>query len=218
MEQNQQQQPPVFNQPQQQMPPQMPQYQPRVTARPQMGFLEAVKTCLKKYADFKGRARRSEFWWFVLFLLIVYVAGSFVAGLIATGLASVTGMDASRIAIVLTGLLMLAFLIPFLAVLTRRLHDTGRGGWWVALFAVIGLLYGGSYSYLMWPLLDKMGTTNPYELASLITDAMMSSPVLATVLSFSGMASLIMVIIFLVFTVLDSKWGVNKYGPSPKYQ
>lgn len=208
----------MFNQPQQQMPPQMPQYQPRVTARPQMGFLEAVKTCLKKYADFKGRARRSEFWWFVLFLLIVYVAGSFVAGLIATGLASVTGMDASRIAIVLTGLLMLAFLIPFLAVLTRRLHDTGRGGWWVALFAVIGLLYGGSYSYLMWPLLDKMGTTNPYELASLITDAMMSSPVLATVLSFSGMASLIMVIIFLVFTVLDSKWGVNKYGPSPKYQ
>ena len=218
MEQNQQQQPPVFNQPQQQMPPQMPQYQPRVTARPQMGFLEAVKTCLKKYADFKGRARRSEFWWFVLFLLIVYVAGSFVAGLIATGLASVTGMDASRIAIVLTGLLMLAFLIPFLAVLTRRLHDTGRGGWWVALFAVIGLLYGGSYSYLMWPLLDKMGTTNPYELASLITDAMMSSPALATVLSFSGMASLILAIIFLVFTVLDSKWGVNKYGPSPKYQ
>ena len=218
MEQNQQQQPPVFNQPQQQMPPQMPQYQPSVTARPQMGFLEAVKTCLKKYADFKGRARRSEFWWFVLFLLIVYVAGSFVAGLIATGLASVTGLDASRIAIVLTGLLMLAFLIPFLAVLTRRLHDTGRGGWWVALFAVIGLLYGGSYSYLMWPLLDKMGTTNPYELASLITDAMMSSPVLATVLSFSGMASLILAIIFLVFTVLDSKWGVNKYGPSPKYQ
>ena len=208
----------MFNQPQQQMPPQMPQYQPRVTARPQMGFLEAVKTCLKKYADFKGRARRSEFWWFVLFLLIVYVAGSFVAGFIATGLASVTGMDASRIAIVLTGLLMLAFLIPFLAVLTRRLHDTGRGGWWVALFAVIGLLYGGGYSYLMWPLLDKMGTTNPYELASLITDAMMSSPVLATVLSFSGMASLILAIIFLVFTVLDSKWGVNKYGPSPKYQ
>ena len=64
MEQNNQQPlPPVFNQPQQQqMPSQMPQYQPRVTARPMMGFWEAVKTCFKKYVNCKGRARRSEAW------------------------------------------------------------------------------------------------------------------------------------------------------------
>ena len=227
MEQNQQPQPPVFHQPQQQMPQQQmsqqmpqqaPQYQPRVTARPMMGFIEAIKTCLGKYADFKGRARRSEFWWFVLFLMIVYIAGSFVAGLLASAVAGVTGMDASLLAIVLMTVIMLAFLIPFLAVLTRRLHDTGRGGWWVALFAVIGLLYSGSYSYIMWPILDQMGTTDPFELASLITEAMMSSPMLGTVMSFSGMIFLVLAIILFVFTLLDSKWGVNKYGPSPKYQ
>ena len=80
MEQNQQTQPPVFNQPQQ---PVQPQYQPRVTVRPMMGMLEAIKTCFKKYCNFKGRARRSEFWWFVLLCAIIYILGSFAAGFLA---------------------------------------------------------------------------------------------------------------------------------------
>ena len=218
MEQNQQPQPPVFNQPQRQMPPQMPQYQPRVTTRPMMGFLEAVKTCLKKYADFKGRARRSEFWWFVLFLILVYIAGSFVMSLLASLIAEPLGMDASKLAITLVSLLMLAFALPFFAVLTRRLHDSGRGGWWVALYLVALITYGVCYHYLMWPMLDKMSTTDPFELASQMTEAMMSSPTMATMMSVTGILVFILFIILLVFSLLDSKWGVNKYGPSPKYQ
>lgn len=218
MEQNKQPQPPVFNQPQQQMPPQVPQYQPRVTARPMMGFLEAVKTCFKKFADFKGRARRSEFWWFVLFLVIVYLLGSFVLGLVASWIAEPLGMDPSKLAIILVSLLMLVFAIPFFAVLTRRLHDSGRGGWWAALLFILGLVYGVCYYYIMWPMLDKMGTTDPFELVSQITESMMASPTMATVMSFSGMALFVLAIVLLVFSLLDSKWGENKYGPSPKYQ
>ena len=68
MEQNQQSQPPVFN-PQGQAQQPAPQYQPRVTASPMMDPVTAVKTCFKKYFDFKGRARRSEFWWLPLPIL-----------------------------------------------------------------------------------------------------------------------------------------------------
>ena len=182
-----------------------------------MGFVEAVKKCLSKYCNFKGRARRSEFWWFMLFLLIVYLAGSYLMGLLASLVPESFGMDASRLAIILVTMLMLAFMIPVFAVLTRRLHDTGRGGWWVLVLSVVGLIYGISYFYIMWPLLDKM-STDPYELASEMTGIMLESPTLATAFSFSGIVLFILVIILFVFTLLDSKWGENKYGPSPKYQ
>ena len=77
MEQNQQS--PVFDQqPDQQ--PSAPQYEPYV---PIMGFGQAVKTCFKKYFDFKGRARRSEYWWFNLFNCIVTFIWSLIASFIS---------------------------------------------------------------------------------------------------------------------------------------
>lgn len=66
--------------------------------------------------------------------------------------------------------------------------------------------------------MDQMTSLDPYELASQLTGTMMESPTLGTMMSFGGMALFVMVIILLIFTVLDSKWGMNKYGPSPKYQ
>lgn len=214
MEQNQNPQPPVFNQPQ--APEPSPQYQPYVTARPTMGFVEAVKTCLKKYFDFKGRARRSEFWWFVLFFLLVYFVGSMVMAFIAEMLAEALDMDVAKVAIVLVTLLALAFFFPFIAVLTRRLHDTGRGGWWVALAVLCSITYSACYYAIMWPVLSQMGT-NPYELMKSMTDAVMESPVLATVMTGAGMLSMLLFLVLLIFTLLDSKWETNKYGPSPKY-
>jgi uncharacterized membrane protein YhaH (DUF805 family) len=126
--QNQQPQPPVFNPQQQQVPPQMPQYQPRVTARPMMGFIEAVKTCLKKYCDFKGRARRSEYWWFVLANFCASIVLSFLGNLINFPW--------------LTTILSLALLIPSLGLTARRLHDIGKSGHllWLTLICGIGYL------------------------------------------------------------------------------
>lgn len=77
-----------------------------------MGFLEAVKACFGKYATFEGRARRSEYWWFALL--------SFVLGLIP----------------VINWIAGLALLLPSIAVGVRRLHDTGRCGWWILLALV----------------------------------------------------------------------------------
>ena len=82
---------------------------------------------LKKYAVFEGRARRKEYWMFVLFNVIIGFVLGFVEGLI--GLPKV-----------LSGLYSLAVLVPGIAVTIRRLHDIGKVGWFalVALIPVIG--------------------------------------------------------------------------------
>ena len=73
--------------------------------------------CWKKFADFSGRARRTEYWMFVLFNCLAGLALMIVDGILATGGG-------------LYGLYSLAVLIPSLAVTARRLHDTDRSGWW----------------------------------------------------------------------------------------
>ena len=80
--------------------------------------------CLtKKYACFSGRARRQEYWLFALFNIIAGI----IIGVIAGVLVSVTKVTAFAF---LGTIYNLAVLIPGLAVLFRRLHDTGRSGWW----------------------------------------------------------------------------------------
>ena len=89
---------------------------------------------LKKYATFSGRARRKEYWFFVLF----YVLISIVAAVIDV----MTGSFDSTMGMGMLGLLVaLALLIPSLAVAVRRLHDTDRSGWWV-LLCLIPLIGG----------------------------------------------------------------------------
>lgn len=99
-----------------------------------MSFTEAVKTCFSKYVDFTGRAPRSEFWWWVLFVIIVSVVLSIIDF-------SVLGAGESGIS-VLSSLWSLATLLPGLAVSVRRLHDTDRSGWWIliAFIPIIGFL------------------------------------------------------------------------------
>ena len=92
--------------------------------------------CLtKKYACFSGRARRQEFWLFFLFNFIA----AFVVGFIGGVLAGATGVEAFAY---LGAIYNLAVLIPGFAVLFRRLHDTGRSGWWwlIAFIPLIGII------------------------------------------------------------------------------
>jgi uncharacterized membrane protein YhaH (DUF805 family) len=92
-----------------------------------MGFGDAVKTCFTKYADFKGRASRPEYWWFFLSYVIVYVVTLLLA-------------SASRGLYALVWIAALAYFLPLLAAAVRRLHDTGRSGWWylIVLVPIIG--------------------------------------------------------------------------------
>lgn len=106
---------------------------------------------LRNYAGFTGRARRSEYWWFALINALVAVALTVLEGIVG-------GTQ------VVSGLYTLAVLVPGLAVSIRRLHDTGRSGWWLLI----------------------------------------------------GLVPLVGGIVLLVFLLLDSEPGVNRWGPSPK--
>mgnify|MGYP002627209856 CR=1 FL=1 len=95
-----------------------------------MTFGEAVKTAFSKYAVFDGRARRSEFWYFTLFIFILDAVVWLLAHLVS-----------AKFGNTLTTLVSLAILLPSLGVSVRRLHDIGKGGWWILLvITVIGTL------------------------------------------------------------------------------
>ena len=107
---------------------------------------------LKNYAGFSGRARRKEYWFFVLFNFIITLALFFVDVLIGA-FNPQTGMG------VLSGLYSLAVFIPTFAVTVRRLHDTSRTGWWL-LIAFIPLI--GAIVLLVFMFLDSTSGTNEY--------------------------------------------------------
>lgn len=94
-------------------------------------FLEAMK----KYATFEGRARRKEYWYFVLFCLLAIVALSIVDGIAGT-------FDEEAEIGLFGGLFILATVLPSIAVTVRRLHDTNRSGWWVLInfIPIVGAL------------------------------------------------------------------------------
>ena len=94
-----------------------------------MDFMTAVKTCLSKYFTIEGRAARSEYWWFGLFAVIVYI--------ITATLDVVTQVP------IFYMISALALLAPSICVAIRRLHDKDKSGWWllIALIPVVGSLY-----------------------------------------------------------------------------
>ena len=186
---------PQYQQPQPQY--QQPYQQPAMgnyVATPQMDFVTAVKTCFKKYFDFKGRARRSEFWWFMLATWIINAVvngtlSSIVSGLMAKKQAiqqaaindifSGNGIDTAAIdsqdptgtiifLYVLMFIIFVAIFIPQLSAGARRLHDLGKSG------------------HLQW-----------LHLASI----------------FCGIGS----IIVLILCIPEGKPEPNKYGESPKF-
>jgi uncharacterized membrane protein YhaH (DUF805 family) len=102
-----------------------------------MGFGQAVKTCLTKYADFRGRAQRSEYWFFVLAYFLVFAVAGAVSYLLGGG----------RMVIVGIGLVLIGIFLPSLAVQVRRLHDTNASGWWILLAFIP---YLGGLIMLVW--------------------------------------------------------------------
>lgn len=89
-----------------------------------MGPIKAIGRCLKKYASPKGRARRSEFWWFFCFYILV----CFLGGL-AIGFAEVEYPEYESYEPYALTILPALFVLPFAGVSVRRAHDTGRSGW-----------------------------------------------------------------------------------------
>ena len=92
-----------------------------------MAFVQAVQAGLRNYVQFQGRARRSEFWWWVLF----QIGALIVAEILDSALGHIG---------LLYALVALGLFLPGLAIQIRRLHDTGRSGWWLllALVPIVG--------------------------------------------------------------------------------
>lgn len=92
-----------------------------------MEFPQAIESGFTKYFDFQGRASRSEFWYFQLFLIL---------GGIAVNILDVFGGGG-----MLTLLWNIAIIIPSISIVFRRFHDLGRTGWWILLpFTIIGII------------------------------------------------------------------------------
>ena len=93
-----------------------------------MGFVESIQSAFRKYFVWKGRASRSEFWWFYLFCIL----GSIVTTLVDL----IYGVP------VLNTVFILATFFPTLSVFIRRLHDTGHSGWWYWIIFLPIAIYG----------------------------------------------------------------------------
>jgi uncharacterized membrane protein YhaH (DUF805 family) len=150
----------------------------------------------KKFAVFSGRSRRKEFWMFALINTLIGLVLSIVGNVLKEGSAT-TALFFFRLPLIYS----VAVIIPYYAVQVRRLHDTGRSGWWILSYlapcAVLGIVLlgiigssAGESSYMF--------ESHLVELAVLIVSVLVGF------------------VICIVFMAQDSVPGTNKYGPNPK--
>jgi len=122
-----------------------------------MGFGAAVQSFWANYANFKGRARRSEYWFIALFLFLTNLAAAVIDLVLMNG--DVDRFIANGGGGIVGLLWILATILPALSVLVRRLHDTGKSGWWV----LIGLIpFVGSIVLFIFSVLDSHPEENKY--------------------------------------------------------
>ena len=117
-----------------------------------MTFKEALSSVFSKYATFEGRARRSEYWYFILFTVIVNAVLNMLVPV-------AQGSHFQWIFTGASGLFSLATLIPGLAVNWRRMHDIGKSGAW---YFIILVPLVGSILYLVWCCRDSQPGDNMY--------------------------------------------------------
>ncbi|GHT23393.1 hypothetical protein FACS189419_07270 [Planctomycetales bacterium] len=174
---------------------QLPAYFPSVNEPDtDIGFFDVL---LKKYCQFRGRARRKEFWMFFLWQFII----ALVSALILTSTLIAAGIDEKtndRIMDIYQNILQLAFFLPNLAVGARRMHDIGKSGWW----------YGG---VLLFSICCCM--------TQLLLIKWMSSLdwvwILLLSLVVSGILVAVNIMLFL-WCIRNSQPGPNQYGHNPK--
>ena len=101
-----------------------------------VSFKQAVRTCIiDKYVVFRGRAPRSEFWWFVLFQALVLVGSIVLYGELYPIFMGDVAPEAGVGVLFFLGVAI--FFLPYLAVTVRRLHDIGLSGWWYGLYWLV---------------------------------------------------------------------------------
>lgn len=165
-----------------------------IQVRPSLGFSEAIKLAWSRKTEMKGRSRRSEFWWAYLGICLSSIVLSlipFVGWLISVVLA--------------------IFSIPLTV---RRLHDSGRSGYWLLGSVVLGFVVVGLFIGLLFipENMSMMKAQGEEALVNIYLQVFTNVPILLGLL-----ASFILEILILVFLCLDGNPEPNRYGDSPKY-
>ncbi len=146
-----------------------------------MEFGEAIKSFFNRYVDFQGRSSRSEFWWVQLFLFIVGFGAGFLAGFFIFISPVIT-----QLFYVILLLFQLGVLIPSIALSVRRLHDTGRSGFFMLMpLAALPFYFAGLFN---------------------LNEAL---------LGFGGLIYLGTAITLIVFFCLPGEDAKNKFGTNP---
>ncbi|MBQ6063770.1 MAG: DUF805 domain-containing protein [Prevotella sp.] len=167
----------------------------RYIATPQLGFKEAVKLAWSRLFDFKGRSRRSEFWWFMLaFYIGYYIVNVIVSSLLPYLPATIVNMVVFSIAIGVT---------------VRRLQDNGHSKWWVILSYI--LIVALNIYIAQSDVIFELTSVNP-NIDNIVGE--LSSPSIS-LLSFANM---VLSLVIFVFCLIDGKPDANQYGESPKYK
>jgi len=175
-------------------------------------FTEAVKTCFKKYADFTGRARRSEFWYYTLFQTIVGIIAVVVIFLLAAVSRMMGSIWLMGIGGILMLMVMLALALPGWAASFRRLHDSGRSGWWAGASMLLAM-FGNVLEQLLKPSLSGAALFDDTAIKA-YEQQMQDFAYLSIGI---GICQLGYAIWLIVLLCRDSDRGENEYGDSPKY-
>jgi uncharacterized membrane protein YhaH (DUF805 family) len=144
-----------------------------------------AKRPIEKYADFSGRAPRAEYWWYFLAVIVASLIAQIIDSMLGLALFGPYGP--------LLILLSLGLLVPGLAVTVRRLHDTGRSGWWILIALIPYFLVG-----VMMGMAAASGSM-----------AGLAGVGLFAIVALAGAIAL------LVFMILPGIPGDNRFGPDP---
>ena len=169
-------------------------------ALPQLGFLEAVKLASSRILDFKGRSRRSEFWWWIPIVLIAnWVLSSFTDNLLLSGIISTVTMFFG------------------LSATARRLQDADKSAWWVYISYALGIV--SSVVAATSPAMNKL--MESVSMGSLDEDAILKvwGGNAGEMIFYSGVSFLfgLSVLIVFIMCLKDSDPETTEHGDSPKY-
>ena len=165
---------------------------------PSLGITEACKLASSRLTDFNGRSRRSELWWWMLVVMLAnIIIGMFFTNMLVSAIVSIIIMFFG------------------LAVTVRRVQDTGKSAVWVYASFGLGIVYNlaTAFSPAMQELM-ALAQTGDFEA---VTSLMENSIGDMAMLSGLGFIWSIISLVVLIFCLLDSTPGPNKYGNSPKY-
>ena len=159
-----------------------------------MNPIQSVTSVFRNYVNFRGRAQRSEFWWFVLFSIVVSVILSMLASV-------------ARPLEVLEFIFFLVVLLPSLAVTARRLHDANRTAWWMLLYLIP--ILGFTVLVTLFLVVLGMDVLEPWETNDV------EWGILGIIFLIWFLGSIAAWIVLLVFQIMPGTVGPNRYGPDP---